>query len=52
VWLERLLVGAGVDSGTGWKAAALAGSVVMAVALLGLVGLRETYGVDLDYEEV
>jgi hypothetical protein len=25
---------------------------VMAVAMTALLGLRETYGVDLDYEEV
>ena len=33
-----------------WKAAAIGSAIVMAVAMLGLLGLRETYGVDLDYE--
>ena len=51
VWFERLLGGVETDPSVAWKAAALAGVAVMAVALLGLVGLRETYGIDLDFEE-
>ena len=45
VWLDRAM------PGSAWKAAAVAGVIVMAVAMLALLGLRETYGVDLDYEE-
>ena len=48
VALERWL---GLGPAGSWKAAAIAGAVVMAVAMLALLGLRETYGVDLDYEE-
>lgn len=51
VWFERLLGGTQVDLAVPWKAAVLAAVVVMAVAALGLVGLRETYGVDLGFEE-
>jgi MFS family permease len=51
VWLEGLMGGVAPASGVPWKAAAVAGAIVMAVALVGLVGLRETYGVDLDFEE-
>jgi hypothetical protein len=49
VGLERLL---GQSDGAPWKAAAITGAIVMAVAMTALLGLRETYGVDLDYEEV
>ena len=45
VWLDRAM------PGSAWKAAAIAGAIVMGVAMLGLLGLRETYGIDLDYEE-
>jgi hypothetical protein len=51
VWFERLLGGTQAEPGVPWKAAVLAAVIVMAVAALGLVGLRETYGVDLDFEE-
>ncbi len=51
VWLERVMAGGQVVPEAPWKAAVVAGVVVMALAGLGLVGLRETYGVDLDYEE-
>ena len=49
VGLERLL---GQGTGAPWQAAAITGVIVMAVAMTALLGLRETYGVDLDYEEV
>jgi MFS family permease len=51
VWFERLLGGTQAEPGVPWKAAVLAAVVVMAVSALGLVGLRETYGIDLDFEE-
>jgi len=53
VGIERVLGGgsAVVVSATTWQAAAIAGAIVMLCAMLALVGLRETYGVDLDYEE-
>ncbi len=35
-----------------WQAAALTGAIVMVISMLALLGLRETYGVDLDFEEV
>ena len=46
--LERTL---GQAPSAAWQAAAIAGAVVMGVAMLGLLGLRETYGIDLDYQE-
>ena len=46
VWLEGAVAG-----GSAWKAAAIGGAIVMGVAMLGLLGLRETYGRDLDFEE-
>lgn len=48
LWFERLLGG---SSAAAWQSAALAGAVVMTVAILALLGLRETYGTDLDFEE-
>ena len=51
LWLERMLGGAASDPSVSWKAAAIAGAIVMGVAGLGLLGLRETYGIDLDFEE-
>jgi MFS family permease len=48
LWIER---GLGGQPGAAWQAAVIAAVVVMAVAMLGLLGVRETYGIDLDYEE-
>jgi MFS family permease len=48
VWSERFFAG---DPGAHWKAAVAAGVLVMAVAILSLLGVNETYAVDLDYEE-
>lgn len=51
VWFERVIAGGQQVPDAPWKAAVAAGVVVMALAGLGLLGLRETYGIDLDYEE-
>jgi hypothetical protein len=51
VWFERTIAGGQAVPDAPWKAAVAAGIVVMAVAGLGLLGMRETYGVDLDFEE-
>jgi MFS family permease len=51
VWFERIIAGGQVAPEAPWKAAVATGVAVMALAGLGLVGLRETYGIDLDYEE-
>ena len=48
LWFERLL---GHQPAAAWQAAVAAAAVVMAVAMLALRGVRETYGVDLDFEE-
>ena len=51
VWFERVIAGGQAAPEAPWRAAVAAGVVVMAVAALGLLGLRETYGIDLDFEE-
>ena len=40
------------DPGAAWKAAVITGAAVMVVSMLALLGVHETYAVDLDYEEV
>jgi hypothetical protein len=49
LWSENWFVN---DPGAAWKAAVLTGVVVMIVSMLALLGVHETYAVDLDYEEV
>ncbi|MEY4183288.1 MAG: hypothetical protein RLZZ217_1914, partial [Planctomycetota bacterium] len=39
------------DPAAPWQAAAMTGAVVMALAVLGWFGLRETYGTSLDWTE-
>ena len=40
------------DSHSGLHAAAITGAILVPIAFLALLGLRETYGVDLDYVEL
>jgi len=48
VWLEGVFGRTGAGP---WQAAAVAAAIVMALGMVALLGLRETYGIDLDYEE-
>jgi MFS family permease len=48
VWLEGVFGRSGAGP---WQAAAVAAMIVMGLGMVALLGLRETYGVDLDYEE-
>ena len=48
VWLEGLFGRTGAGP---WQAAAVAAAIVMVLGMVSLLGLRETYGVDLDFEE-
>ncbi|MCE9620166.1 MAG: MFS transporter [Planctomycetes bacterium] len=48
VWSEKWFTG---DPGSAWKAAVVAGVAVMIVSMVALLGVNETYAVNLDYEE-
>jgi len=49
VWSEKWFVN---DPGSAWKAAVITATAVMLISMLALLGVHETYAVDLDYEEV
>ena len=49
VWSEKWFVN---DPGSAWKAAVITAAAVMLISMLALLGVHETYAVDLDYEEV
>ncbi len=48
LWSEKWFVN---DPGAAWKAAVVTSAAVMIVSMLALLGVHETYAVDLDYEE-
>ena len=50
-WTGGLWLWLGGTLDSQWKAAALVAAVIMPIAMIAVLGLKESYGSDLDFEE-